>query len=484
MDVIFYDKLYIRNAPIKKVRKILDQAQLINPEYVNAVKFSKWRVRNIPETIEMGHYSSKTKVLSLPLHYDITKFTDESTRYYDERNEVTCSYPESLPYRETQREVIDEFLDNRENGVIVLPTGKGKSIVGLGIAKELRQRVIVLVHTNSILDGWKQDVKLFFKNKITPGLIQGKKCILGEQVTLAMIQTLSRKSEYELSDLFENFGMVIADEMHHTPASSYKLLNYFMGKYRVGLTATPERADGMENLMYWYFGNSCYTYERTSDEKDILPVKVILKDIDLEFTPKVLWRGKEVLITSIPVKHRPKFSYFTLDEIVILSKKYRTQVLQDVLFEYKKNRKLILFFSQKNCVREYARMLEKECGVPKKDMLLFYGDNLTKTEELKIEAESVPITLATYSLVGEGTNVKAWEVAFLVSSVSNEKRAEQAIGRIRRAHKSKITPVLVYDYSLPKVYILRGHVFKRLTRYKKLGFHVESMLCDKFKRGY
>lgn len=299
-----------------------------------------------------------------------------------------------------------------------------------------------------------------------------------------MIQTLSRKSEYELLDLFENFGMIIADEMHHTPASSYKLLNYFMGKYRVGLTATPERSDGMENLMYWYFGKSCYTYERTSDEKDILPVKVILKEVDLEFTPKVIWRGKEVLITSIPVKHRPKFPYFTLDGIITLSKKYRTQVMQDVVFEYKKKRSIILFFSQKTCVREYARMLEKEFNIPKKDMLLFYGDNLTKTEELKIKAESIPITLATYSLVGEGTNVKAWEVAFLVSSVSNEKRTEQAIGRIRRVKSGKLNPVLVYDYSLPKVYILRGHIFKRLARYKKLGFRVESMLCEKFKRGY
>lgn len=114
-------------------------------------------------------------------------------------------------------------------------------------------------------------------------------------------------------------------------------------------------------------------------------------------------------------------------------------------------------------------------GVPQDQILLYYGDAKESKEVMKKKAENKEalITLATYSIATEGTNVKAWEVCFLVSSINNEKNTEQAVGRIRRSKEGKINPVLVYDYLLPNVYSIgTKHFYTRNTRYKKLGFTV------------
>ena len=107
-------------------------------------------------------------------------------------------------------------------------------------------------------------------------------------------------------------------------------------------------------------------------------------------------------------------------------------------------------------------------------MQLYYGDAKESKDEMKRKAETkeVLITIATYSIATEGTNVKQWEVAVLVASINNEKNVEQAVGRIRRTKEGKISPVVVYDYSLPNVYTISRHIYTRMRRYHKLMFKI------------
>jgi superfamily II DNA or RNA helicase len=123
----------------------------------------------------------------------------------------------------------------------------------------------------------------------------------------------------------------------------------------------------------------------------------------------------------------------------------------------------------------------------------FYGDSVEKDSVILERAESgeVPITLCTYSKGTEGTNVKAWGVAFLVSSVNNEKNVEQAVGRIRRTKPGKPSPAIVYDFRVPNVYALSSHGHTRDHRYKQLGFQNEQEMNRPpmgkrtiFSRGY
>lgn len=95
------------------------------------------------------------------------------------------------------------------------------------------------------------------------------------------------------------------------------------------------------------------------------------------------------------------------------------------------------------------------------------GDS--KEEVLKkAESKEVLVTLATVAIATEGTNVKSWEVGFLVSSVANEKDLIQIIGRLRRTKEGK-ERIIFYDYRHPFVSGICYHGYKRDIFYKNMG---------------
>ena len=125
--------------------------------------------------------------------------------------------------------------------------------------------------------------------------------------------------------------------------------------------------------------------------------------------------------------------------------------------------------------------------------MLYYGDSKEKSDVMmkKAESKEVLVTLATYAKAVEGTNVKSWEVEFLVSSLNNEKNVEQAVGRIRRRKDGKIDPAIVYDVRYGDCYSLKSHYKNRFSVYKRLKFTIfdkNSELTPRnrgmFTRGY
>lgn len=164
-------------------------------------------------------------------------------------------------------------------------------------------------------------------------------------------------------------------------------------------------------------------------------------------------------------------------------------VVSDVVFEYMEGHSCIVFFSQKQQVDDFADYLRSRF-IPYEHILKYYGDNTSKqNEEVLKYAESHRqcITLATYSKATEGTNVKQWEVAFLVSSINDAKNTEQAVGRVRRVKEGKLSSARVYDYRCPNVYSISAHSRTRDARYRKLGFTIKGEIKPRkslFSRGY
>jgi len=278
---------------------------------------------------------------------------------------------------------------------------------------------------------------------------------------------------------------------HHTPAKSYELVENFNSYYKVGLSATPERSDGLDEVMNFYFGDTAYNYDNYDYvHEDILPVKVVVKQSSVNYMPQVKWGDEIRDITAIPYKNRPNISNFEIDRAILADEDFVETMFNDVKEQYDLNRSCIVFFKQKQACEKFVELL-KNRGLTKSQ--LYYGES-EKDDEFylnRAEEKDVLVTVSTYGKATEGTNVKSWEVAFLGSSVSNAKNVEQAVGRIRRAKKGKINPVLVFDYRHPKVYQVKKHGRKRDKRYRKLDFEiVKNDYTEKgkqrglFSRGY
>ena len=366
------------------------------------------------------------------------------------------------------------------------------TILGLYLAYALRQKCVILVHKDDLVDGWTQDCKVCFGEDFKVGIFKAKRREIGEQITIATIQTLNRLSPEQLEEFQSNFGMIICDETHHISSSSFDLLHRFSSCYKIGLTATPERADGLTDVMNYHLGGCAFKYEADENDEDILPVEVIVRDMNLD-VPIYLKKfgnkyelatpedeknpSKLIPVENIPYEGRPRIPHFYIDDKVITNSAFSNRIIKDVYKEYLNKRSIICFFRQKKHVELYKDLLVQQ-GVPRDQILLYYGDAKESKESMKELAESrkALITLATYSIATEGTNVKAWEVAFLVSSVNDGKNVEQAIGRIRRSKEGKIKPVIAYDYVLNGVYSIGSkHYTTRQTRYKKLGFKINRL---------
>lgn len=497
MKVILDSMMKITEADTETIREIKEQLTFSNDKYVQAQKYSKYPVRNIPQFIH--YYSPISGGIAVPRGF---KLNLDKSIVEDRRIENTVKYPKcKIKLRDDQDEALNSYLDDPDKGLILLQTGKGKSILGLYIAYTLRQKTLIIVHKNDLVTGWQKDAKVVFGDDIKTGLIKAQKKEIGEQITIATIQTLNRQSEDYLETLYKEFGCVIVDETHHVGSKQYDLINNFEGAYRIGLTATLERGDKLEPIVHHIFGGIAYKNEIRVDDKDILPVEVDMIQSKVEYEPRCIYTGRTykciskdewgVYPLAIPISQvhegRPNINYHDIDNAIVEDEQFKRKVVIDIIKQVKKGKSCIAFFSKKHHIDLYEKALSKY--VDQQLILKYYGDSKENKDVMlqKAETKEALITLATYSIATEGTNCKAWEIAFLVSSLNNGKNVEQAVGRVRRVTDNKHL-ARVFDYYHPNVYTVSRHHFTRMTRYKKLKFKINIEGQKKtntiFSRGY
>ncbi|MEM1008422.1 MAG: DEAD/DEAH box helicase, partial [Myxococcota bacterium] len=165
------------------------------------------------------------------------------------------------PLRPYQQHAINAIRKSR-SGVIVIPTGGGKTMVAMALAATLQTRTLFIVHTRELLRQTQQSVERFLHTQ--PGVAGGGKWA-PKDFTIALVQTLCKR---DLEGFADQFGLVIVDEAHHAPAQSYReLLRSFPARYRVALTATPFRKDGLHNLLWMQFGDILYQVPKHALER-------------------------------------------------------------------------------------------------------------------------------------------------------------------------------------------------------------------------
>lgn len=479
-----------------------------NPAYKNAKRYGRSRYISIPPYLM--YYGEKSvradggvrkKVMTVPSGVKVSEILNlPFIDIEDNRNEHKVGFPKfRLELRDAQKEAEKAYLANEDSNIVQLPTGKGKSILALHIAQALGQKTLILVHKDDLVVGWKKDIKLCFGD-IDVGLIKAKSRKVGKQITIATVQTLNRMSAEELETYTQQFGLVVQDECHHIGLNIFNVIGKFNSRYKLGLSATPKRSDGLDFVFDIFLGGLCYKYEADESDEDISQVEVKVIDSPFKYKPFSVngqvfnyydFKPKELpdkiqFVEEMPYEHRPRIPYLTIDNEAVLNELTGTKVCSKIIEEYKKGHSILALFTQKEHINAYYQYL---CGfIPEDKIMLYYGDSKESSASMmkKAEDKEVLVTLATYAKATEGTNVKSWEVLFLVSSLNNKKNVEQATGRIRRKKEGKLNPVIVYDVRYNNCYSLRSHYATRLSAYNKLKYKVadKGNKSSMFTRGY
>jgi len=188
---------------------------------------------------------------------------------------ITCEFTGSLrPYQEAVLEAWDKTAAKcGGGGIISIGAGRGKTVTAIAKIARLGVKTLVLVHTSDLLSQWVERLQEYLPTAEI-GIIKGKKTqVMGKDVVIGSIQSLSnprKDAEYPL-ELFKDFGFVIIDECHHIGARMFsRCLRKSAFRYMMGLTATPDREDGLTKVFKYYIGDICFKdtgIQKTKEER-------------------------------------------------------------------------------------------------------------------------------------------------------------------------------------------------------------------------
>jgi superfamily II DNA or RNA helicase len=322
------------------------------------------------------------------------------------------TYPVEIPQptfvlRDYQKQVFDEIGD-KQNGVIVAPTGAGKTVLGIELIARQQQRALILVHTKGLLRQWIERIASGLN--IDPdsiGVIGNGKWAEGELITVAMLQTKTRNID-KASQL--QYGLVLIDEAHHSPASTFaKVLDSLPAVYRYGLSATPQRRDGLEAMLYNRIGEKLCEIDKTTVESvgSIIPAQV------------------KVFKTGIPVFVDSWNDYLT----EITESEDRNQMIADLAIQASGKMPTLVLTDRV----DHAQRLHALSGG-----VLLHGKLKKADREKNMQAANEShLTIGTTGLLGEGIDVSGWQCLILATPISSRGRLLQAIGRVIRPAEGK-----------------------------------------------
>jgi len=176
-------------------------------------------------------------------------------------HEIDLAESDSFKIRDYQKAAVNRFWEGG-SGVVVLPCGAGKTIVGAGAMSVAKTSTLILVTNTVSARQWKSE--LLKRTTLTDDEIGEYSGSTKEikPVTIATYQILTtkRKAEYAHLALLDakDWGLVVYDEVHLLPAPIFKLTADLQARRRLGLTATLVREDGKEGDVFSLIGPKRY----------------------------------------------------------------------------------------------------------------------------------------------------------------------------------------------------------------------------------
>ena len=165
-----------------------------------------------------------------------------------------------------QEEALNAML-NARGGILQLACGRGKTVIALEAMSRLSMPTIIVVDNMQLLTQWRNSIEEFLDVPGGVGLVgDGVFDWEGKSVVLATYQTLAQQREQLTEEFRRWFGVAIFDEAHHVNAPTFSRSTDLFYNRRYGLTATPERNDGLHVIHQFNFGE-CFYKDLTQDLK-------------------------------------------------------------------------------------------------------------------------------------------------------------------------------------------------------------------------
>lgn len=346
--------------------------------------------------------------------------------------------------RQYQEEAVNRFME-KKNGILQLPTGAGKTVIGLYIASLLKKKTLVVVNTTDQAYQWGEMVMRFLG--IDPGFY-----ITGKKDTKKDVVITTYRSVLRLQDLY---GFVIYDEVHHLPAETFIYAYRCQPTpYKLGLSATPERVDNTPQPMP-------VVYSLTYNDIRNFIAKLEIKNVPLQFTSneysyytKLITEieragGTKVLFSKgMPVKAKKLMSMWVQVKKILSLAYEKQKFVYDFDF---KNKKSIIFCTYKDESQVYFKLVHhRDKWMLNSDVK--QRDRKSILSQFNVAREGV---LVVTPLGDEGLDIPSADTGIVISGNNTPRQMIQRVGRILRLNGEK-------ESKLYNLYI-RGSIEEKRT---------------------
>lgn len=344
-------------------------------------------------------------------------------------------------------------LKSHRSGVLNLGCGYGKTVVALHYAASVGVRTLVVVNQVNLISQWADEARTHLgMGPDRVGTVRAGKWDYDKDLVIGSIHTLSGAKTP--AGFHDNFGLVIFDECHHLSAPTFKELAHKFCGERVGLSATPSREDGLEQIFLNHLGPVVYS----KTDQELIP-RIVFVSTDVDDTRL---RAQDICDSIGQINHRKLCAALGAEPARDALCKAWIQLLRD------QGHHILCLSHSVEHVERLATEIE-DCGL---------AAGSVAAEQRVAQIQSHKVSVATLDIAAEALNVPSLSALVVLTPFGARMHGnvlQQALGRIQRNHPGKLHPVAIFIED-PGVGMCRGlmHQIKRVLRTREYPYETRK----------
>ena len=382
----------------------------------------------------------------------------EDHRISGERQQFVCSTPLRSPQSTALRQILEA-----EMSVLIAPPGTGKTVIACAAIESRAVSTLILVDRKALADQWRDRVLQHLDVKC--GQIGGGRSKKTGVIDVALLPTLARRNNIDA--ITASYGFVVVDECHHVAASAFfHVLGRIAARNWLGLTATPERRDGLEDLIYHQLGSHHVLLENPGAGQLPTEDPALLTPHPVLHLHPTGFRYNGDADPSAPGGMAEIYRSLVADQVRL------EQIVEDVLAAAAAGANILVlttWVDHLNALADRLRSHGKTVTVLRGGMKA--RERRQVAQDLADHAPGAEplLIVGTSSFIGEGFDCPALDTLFLAAPITFKNRLVQYVGRITRPYPSKTTAT-VHDYYDELTPVIASSLKKRAPGYIKMGF--------------
>ena len=365
---------------------------------------------------------------------------------------IKTTWNESFKLRGEQEKSVEQTLktlDEWGGAFYIADCGFGKSVVIAALIHRVQRRTMVVVPRLTLVKQTAHDLggirtldRVQILGGASVGILQGswEKNPVDADIIVASLDSLALFKYPQ--EFWMRIGLVIFDEAHHMAAKTLSAIMPFVPSRRiVGFSATPNRNDGLEHVLYWLMGPVSFIYQRLPEITGKINTVVIERVQGTVVEDEFMYGGKLAFAAMLNA---------------IAANEARNSLLIKIALNHKDRKKILLITAFRDHCEVLASMLKGESV----DMI--HGGKKTKNVNCQF-------LVATYGMLEEGFDDADLDTLIFCTPRST---IQQTVGRIERVKEGKAVPLVIDIVDQNKIF--ESMWYKRKKFYRSRGFEIHD----------